>query len=244
MMKVVVVMLLLQELVSADMTSIKSRKVVPVMPEKISRCELEKEELILPTLQVCASFCSLNNDCNLFCMNGTVCSLYNAKVSTWWSGVTPGITVSYDVCYTTWYLENNLTPFIALTTASAPLSIHRDKQFLANGFMCLNMDHFCYISQRVSFPYWRADLGAFRRVTLIIIITRPGTLSQFEMIEISLGNSSDYNNPLFASYTGPAPPMSNINFQPQNPVTGRYLQVQSKLPISTNMAMCDIQIFS
>ncbi|KAK4307266.1 hypothetical protein Pmani_020979 [Petrolisthes manimaculis] len=131
-----------------------------------------------------------------------------------------------------------------MTTASPPISIYRDSQYLTNGFICLNVDYFCYISQIDQFPYWRADLGDFRRVTLITINTRPGQESQFEMIEISLGNSSEYNNPLFASFTGPATPSSNVDFQPENPVTGRYLQVQSRVPELTIIAMCDIQIFT
>ncbi|KAK3870649.1 hypothetical protein Pcinc_024137 [Petrolisthes cinctipes] len=244
MMKVVVVVLLLQEVVWAEMTSLKSLNVVPEMPDKISRCELEKVGLFQPTFPACGSLCSRHDDCNLFCMNGTTCSLYSAKVSSWWSGVTTVDTVRYDGCYSTWYLDNNITPLIVATTATPPLIPSRAAEYLPNGFMCLNMDYFCFISERAQFPYWRADLGDFRRVTLITISTRPGLLSQFEMIEISLGNSSDYNNPLFGSFTGPAPSSSNVDFQPIIPVTGRFLQIQSRVPGDSFIAMCDIQIIN
>lgn len=68
-----------------------------------------------------------------------------------------------------------------------------------------------------------------------------GAQSQFEEVVVSLGNSSNYVNPIFDTMSGVGATGVNIDFIPASPVTGRYLQVQS-VGSDIIITICDIQI--
>ncbi|KAK4317344.1 hypothetical protein Pmani_011566 [Petrolisthes manimaculis] len=158
---------------------------------------------------------------------------------------------SYDECYSNWYV-NSITPSITNVSASSVYSSAgtpvpaRNAENVISGFFCKRLDYYCFTSagHRNNKPYWRADLGTPKRVSSIIISNRKDVIEHFIDAEITLGNSSDYNNILFDNYNGEPPPGINIPFTPTNPVTGRYLQIQSSNATHRNayLSMCDIVI--
>lgn len=163
-------------------------------------------------------------------------------MSPWWSAVLSSeVTISFDGCYSRWYVDNNITPVIEQLPPYPPFLPGREVEYATNGFFCAKMDYFCFTSARAVNPWWRADLGAPRIVSLITISTRKGAQSQFQDVVVTLGNSSNYLNPTFDNMNGVGAVGANIDFTPVSPVTGRYLQVQS---VGTDiiLTICDIQI--
>ncbi|KAK3870650.1 hypothetical protein Pcinc_024138 [Petrolisthes cinctipes] len=214
------------------------------MPSHISQCLLEKRSINLNPIRTCGVLCSLKTNCLLFCLKGGTCSLYSAQVSSKWPGfsLAPNERIeSYDECYSNWFV-NSITPSLAAEniSSSSSFNIYTLPENIINGFHCRSHYFFCFsTSGGDSDRFWRADLGKPKRVSSIIISTR-ASYEQFSKVEITLGNSNDYDNIRFDYYEGPSPVGTDISFTPTNPVTGRYLQVQSFR--NNYLSMCDIVI--
>ncbi|KAK4294224.1 hypothetical protein Pmani_033134 [Petrolisthes manimaculis] len=177
-----------------------------------------------------------------------MCSLHSAQVSIMWPGSSfnPSEVIdSYDECYSNWYV-NSITPSITNITASSvyhsPAAPARNPENVISGYFCKKTYYYCSTNAKVKKPYWRADLGTPKRVSSIIISIRRDNAQHFNDVEITLGNSSDYNNIHFDHYDGVAPRGINIPFTPTNPVTGRYLQIQILNTTSSYLTFCDIVI--
>ncbi|KAK4294223.1 hypothetical protein Pmani_033133 [Petrolisthes manimaculis] len=241
----VMVLMVMLDLVRTDLiNSNVFMKVVPSMPSHISQCLLEKRSFNLISIRACSVLCSLQTNCLLFCLKGGTCIMYSAQVSSKWPGFSldpKEITESFDECYSNWFV-NSITPSIVAENISASKSynIYTHPENMINGFYCQRHYFFCFSTSRVnSNRFWRADLGKPKRVSSIIITTRR-IYEQFSEVEITLGNSSDYNNIRFDYYEGPSPVATDISFTPTNSVTGRYLHIQSFK--NNHFSICDIVI--
>lgn len=153
-----------------------------------------------------------------------------------WVGSDPA-SYTYDTCFSLWYHPRDHAQSIISMSSSSLYSSDRVPSKVVNGFFCRSTDHFCFSSTTVANSWWRADLGKPHQVSEILIQLRYGE-SNFLDVFVSLGNSSDYNNPILATSPGEGPSGGLVNFTATIPVTGRYLHVQA----AKKLSICNLQI--
>lgn len=76
-----------------------------------------------------------------------------------------------------------------------------------------------------------------RQVSYILIQFRHEEYA-FKDVNVSLGNSNDYKNSIFATKLGELPKGQLVNFTATTPVTGRYLHIQA----AGKVTICNLQI--
>ncbi|XP_069171752.1 uncharacterized protein [Procambarus clarkii] len=169
---------------------------------------------------------------------GTECVLYQGWVTISYNGSFSDIVNLY--CYSSYHYGFDLAP-AATFTSSEPNNLTKPENAVL-GYYCSDVQY-CSITLMISNPWWMADLGSPKAVSMIVIKTREDLLD-FITVEIRLGNSPNFtSNPLFASYTGPPTHLEIVVLTPSSPMTGRYLSLQSITSFGA-LGFCNIQIIA
>ncbi|XP_071517344.1 uncharacterized protein [Panulirus ornatus] len=227
-----------------------SRKVASSFNSPVSSCTLRSVRLAMPTIRACAALCHLETNCKLYCLKDDVCTLSSALVNIRYPGGDPNDPIytgvlTYDRCYSTTWSFSDVTQYIQSVDSSSIFDPDFPAVDAVNGFYCYGPLFYCFIGNLAD-PrgWWTADLGAPRRVSTVRVWTRADNHlhPMFNYVDISLGNSSDYNNPVFDTFPA-EPPTSGmiVTFTASPPVTGQYLKLKSEggpHPI----AICHIEI--
>ncbi|KAK3875564.1 hypothetical protein Pcinc_019556 [Petrolisthes cinctipes] len=220
-----------------------SSKVTPSFPSDVLECILDSVTLAdtSPAIHACALLCLLNKACQLYCLRDRECWTFTAMVTGTWKGDSAS-TVTYDICYSTWYHSNDITHFVIGTSASSIYNPLSTPDKAVNGFIC-KWDCF-HSNEQNGMSWWRADLGAPRSVSTIQVQTRRDGYwrSNFHHVIITLGNSSDYVNPVFDTYPYKATSGELLTFTPSTPIIGRYLQFDTN--DNVHLSFSEIKIIS
>ncbi|KAK3872474.1 hypothetical protein Pcinc_022447 [Petrolisthes cinctipes] len=203
----------------------------------------------IPAVHGCASICLITNSCRLYCLRlkftGNECSIFSALVTQKWNG-DPASSVTFDVCYSTWYHSNDITHFVSQTSGSTIYEPYTTSDKAVDGFSCKSFHHYCFHSDaRETDPsWWRADLGAPRSVTRIMVFPRNdgSPVTHYSNVVITLGNSPVYTgNPQFAQ-TGTGATGQMMDFTVTTPMIGRYLEF--KTDATLYLLICEVKIIS
>ncbi|KAK3873508.1 hypothetical protein Pcinc_021476 [Petrolisthes cinctipes] len=203
----------------------------------------------IPAVHACASVCLTTNSCRLYCLRfrltGNECLIFSALVTENWNG-DPASSVTFDVCYSTWYHSGDITNSVSETSVSSIYEQYTTGDKAVDGFICRQFHQHCFHSDASDNDpsWWRADLGAPRSVTRIMVFPRNdgSSITHFSNVVITLGNSSvSRENPIFAQIDrGIAGQM--MDFTVTTPMIGRYLEF--KTDDELNLVICEVKIIS
>ncbi|KAK4313806.1 hypothetical protein Pmani_014868 [Petrolisthes manimaculis] len=202
-----------------------------------------------PAVHACASVCLATQSCRLYCLNfrptGNECFIFSALVTQNWKG-DPDSSVTFDVCYSTWYHSGDITHLVSSTAASSILQHSTTGDKAVDGFSCRQVPHQCFHSyvRSGAKSWWRADLGIPRSVSRLLVFTRNdgNQAAHFSNIIITLGNSTlTGQNPVFASLdSGVTGQM--MDFIVTTPMIGRYLEFITSPQLF--LVICEVKIIS
>lgn len=160
----------------------------------------------------------------------SVCHLYDAKITHYWSGSDDSTALVFDTCYTAYVTTpSRLIPVAASASENAGFEPGKAVDGLAN-------DGQCFVSDPAELrSWWMADLGESKPVSELRVRTSQAS------IEARLGNSPDHtSNPLFGE---PQQAVSKIVFKPNQLMSGRFLSLQSLDPNPGNvLTLCEVEI--
>ncbi|XP_064119098.1 uncharacterized protein LOC135224150 [Macrobrachium nipponense] len=226
--------------VEASLKEVYYRKVDNRFPSTMDKCSLQTHSLISAPYKyiACATFCTQNANCHLFCIKGDACFLFSTWVTADYLGTDQYY--GFTSCYSSWSYAKNLAP-IAVATMSSPYdpTIYNEYQAI-NGYYCSLYDS-CSLTSPINNPWWLADLQKVYVVSALIMKPRDNNYC-LSNIEIRFGNSSIISqNPIFATYPGVTPFLGIVlTVQPPNPMEGRYLSIQ--LLGNDCLSICELQI--
>nr|XP_053634328.1 uncharacterized protein LOC128689857 [Cherax quadricarinatus] len=164
------------------------------------------------------------------------CSLFRAKVTEQWAGVT-GTTFIFDQCFSTFPFSGDVGRY-AITASSSVYKTFTSNTALNASFYCFN-EPACYESIIENGPWWRADFG--RPLSISAVIINYVYLIDSN-VEFLLGNDSNVgNNPVFVTqYT--TTPYGGLVLMPTQAIVGRYFFVTE--PAYSDIGICDVWILS
>ncbi|KAK3887918.1 hypothetical protein Pcinc_008001 [Petrolisthes cinctipes] len=212
------------------------------------RCSLDQFTLAhnIPAVHACASVCLTTNSCRLYCLRlrltGNECWTFSAVVNENWNG-DPASSVTFDVCYSTWYHSGDITHFVSGISVSSKQYPINSGDKAVDGFGCEHHNEWCFHSETYEDDpsWWKADLGAPRSVTTIMVYPSHSHMVEFT---ITLGNSSDSSeNPIFAQNLVESTTGEIMNFTVTTPMIGRYLEFKTN-DNDQYLMICEVKIFS
>ncbi|KAK4315228.1 hypothetical protein Pmani_013534 [Petrolisthes manimaculis] len=203
----------------------------------------------IPAVHGCASLCLTTDSCRLYCLRfkvtGNECLMFSAIVTQNWNG-DPALNVTFDVCYSTWYHSGDITDLVIGTSGSSMYEPFTTPDKAVDGFICKAFTYYCFHSDATPTEpsWWRADLGAPRSVSTIMVFPRNDgfDVPHFNNVFITLGNSPAYSdNPIFA-HVLQGTYGEVMEFTVTSPMIGRYLEF--KTDSTLYLLICEVKIIS
>ncbi|KAK4307132.1 hypothetical protein Pmani_021091 [Petrolisthes manimaculis] len=162
-----------------------------------------------------------------------------------WKG-DPDSSVTFDICYSTWYHSGDITHLVSSTAYSTTYESYTTGDKAVDGFSCRAFHHHCFHSDTSdeAEPWWRADLGTPRSVSRLLVFPRNdgSDVTHFSNVVITLGNSTiTGHNPTFATIdSGVTGQM--MDFIVKTPMIGRYLGFYTREELY--LLICEVKIIS
>ncbi|KAK4311513.1 hypothetical protein Pmani_016981 [Petrolisthes manimaculis] len=229
------VALLSHQPADAVMSNFRYAEVTPSFPSDLQRCLLMTKKVEAGSVTSCAAVCHSLQSCSLFCIQGTTCHLFRAKVTSGWAGAGTGAPNQFTRCWSLYIYSNDIGRGVSTAAESVYLSFVPSNP-VGLPYSCDNVNS-CYESLIDINPYWMADLGSPKSVSEVRI-HRYALLDP--VVEFRLGNDTTAaNNPHFVtSFTTTI--FGELFLKPPTPAIGRYFFVTENL--LSDIRVCDVWI--
>nr|XP_045581175.1 uncharacterized protein LOC123744985 [Procambarus clarkii] len=173
--------------------------VAPRFPADLDSCLLLEQDFGPSSSVRCGAACIATPDCALFCVNGTVCSLFQARVTSQWAGSHDLNAKTFHKCFTAVSSKGDIAT--AVPSSSTSTANGSMPSLAVDGYFCSSQAH-CFVTNNILTPWWQVKYNLSQTVSRVIIQQDPKTLLS---MEVRIGNAlnSNLNSKFNASSSSP-----------------------------------------